>query len=68
MAKSVEGTKTRWITVDVDGKCWNTRRYEPSNEKSGYGESSKVWATNYNPSIGFFRSEAEAQQIVDALK
>lgn len=65
LAMTVEGTKTRWITVVVDGKCWNIRRNEPSNEQSGYSKS--IWAKYYSPSFGFFSSKAEAQRIVDAL-
>ena len=67
VAKSADGTKTRLITVDVDGYCWGKRRYEPLNEKSGV-ISSATWARNYNPSIGPFESKEAAQRIVDALK
>lgn len=68
LTRTFKGTKTRWITVVVDGKCWGTRRYEPSNEKSGYSKSSGVWAKNYNPYIGFSSSKAYVQRIAAALK
>ena len=68
LAKTFKGKETRWITVMVDGKCWGGSRYEPANEKSGYGESSGVWATNYNPWLGYTASKDYVDRVVDALK
>ncbi len=66
LARKAEGTKRRWITVVVDGRCWGTRRYEPLNEMSG--ASSATWAKNYNPHVGFTSSKAYVQRVADALK
>ncbi len=66
LAMTFEDTKTRWITVVVDGRCWGTRRYDPSNEKSDGGPA--TWAKNYNPHVGFTSSKAYVQRVADALK
>ena len=66
LAAGVKGKDTRLLTVTVDGKHWGVHRYEIDKDKPFV--SDKARAETFRPSVGFFRVESEAQQVVDALK
>lgn len=66
LAAGVKGKETRLLTVTVDGKHWGVHRYEIDKDKPFIADQAR--AETFRPSVGFFRVESEAQQVVDALK
>lgn len=66
LAATVEGKETRLLTVTVDGRHWGIHRYEKDADKKF--QPDKVRAETFQPDVGFFNSEAEAQRLVDSLK
>lgn len=66
LAATVEGKETRLLTITVDGHHWGVHRYEKDKDKKFVSDD--VRAETYRPGVGFFRSEAEAQRLIDSLK
>lgn len=66
LAATCDTLDLRGLTVVVGGKYWGVHRYEKDPHKPLIADECR--AATFTPTVGFFSSRTEADQLVDAFE